>query len=109
MAKSTSGRKACFVERVVWRARARLDVQELYDFLFEKSPQAAQRAAQLILDGATLLETSPRLGRPLSDGTERRELVLSFGTGAYILRYMLTDDGTVVILRVRHSRERRTS
>lgn len=94
-------------ERVVWRPQARRDVEEVYEFLSEKSPQAAQRAARIILDGALLLEASPRLGRPLSDGTERRELVLSFGVGAYILRYMLTDDEIVVILRLRHSREQR--
>lgn len=92
----------------MWRERARKDVEELYGFLYEKLPQAAQRAARLILEGATLLEASPKLGRPLSDGTGRRELVLSFGTGAYILRYMLTDEGIAVILRVRHSREQRT-
>ena len=91
----------------MWRARARLDVERLYAFLWEKSPQAAQRAAQAILEGATLLEAAPRLGRPMADGTERRELFLSFGAGAYVVRYMLKDDDTVVILRVWHSKEQR--
>ncbi len=95
--------------RVMWRARARLDVERLYDFLWQKAPEAATRAAQFILEGATLLETSPRLGRPLQDGTGRRELFLSFGASDYVLRYLLVDEETVLILRVWHSREKRKS
>lgn len=95
------------MERVIWRARARLDVERLYDFLWNKQPEAAKRAAQVIFEGVTLLETSPRLGRPLQDGTGRRELVLSFGVSAYIVSYVLKDDDTVIILRVRSSREKR--
>lgn len=93
------------MEKVVWRSRARLDVEQLHAFLVERSPQAAARAAQVILDGAKLLETSPRMGRPMQDDTKRRELVLSFGAGAYVLRYMLAKDDVVVILRVWHSRQ----
>ncbi len=93
--------------RVSWHRAARADFERLYDFLWEKSPPAAERAAQVIFDGATLLETSPQLGRPAQDGTERRELVLSFGSSAYIVSYILRDNETVIILQVWHSRERR--
>lgn len=93
--------------RVEWRAKARLDVERLIDFLWEKQPDVAVRAARIMADGGRLLESSPRLGRPISDGTGRRALSLPFGSGAYILHYMLKDENTVIILRVWHSREQR--
>lgn len=92
--------------KVVWRERALGDVSRLYDFLFEKNQEAATKAAQVILRGSSLLEGSPRLGRPMADGTGRRELFIPFGSGFYVLRYFLTSD-TVVIVRVWHGREDR--
>ncbi len=93
--------------RVLWLPEALEDVERLHAFLQEKSPSAASRAAQTILDGARLLETAPEAGRPLNDDTERRELFLTFGAGAYVLRYQLDAGGTVVVIRVWHSRENR--
>lgn len=92
--------------KIVWRERALKDSSHLYDFLFEKSEEAAAKAAQIILRGSSLLEESPRLGRPMADGTERRELFIPFGAGFYVLRYFLTK-GTVIIVRVWHGREDR--
>lgn len=93
--------------RITWHRQSKIDVKRLLEFLQTTHPEAAKRAARTIVEGARLLESSPRLGRPLADGTERRELVLSFGSGAYILRYILEDETTVVVLRVRHSKEQR--
>lgn len=45
----------------------------------------------------------------MNDGTYRRELYLAFGAGAYVLRYIQNKDGNVVIIRVWHSREHRSS
>jgi toxin ParE1/3/4 len=92
--------------KVVWRERALQDINRLYDFLYKKSEEAAAKVAQIILRGGSLLEESPRLGRPMADGTERRELFIPFGAGYYVLRYFLTRD-TVVIVRVWHGREDR--
>src|SRR5687767_10576213 len=92
--------------KVVWRERALEDINRLYDFLFEKNEEAAKKAAQVILRASSLLEDSPKLGRPMADGTERRELFIPFGSGFYALRYFLTSD-TVVIVRVWHGREDR--
>jgi plasmid stabilization system protein ParE len=83
-------------------------VERLYVFLQEKSPAAAARAAETILSGANLLQTTPALGRLMSDETGRRELFLPFGAGAYVLRYRV-EANTAVIIRVWHSRESRTS
>ncbi|GMR22257.1 MAG: hypothetical protein BMS9Abin37_0593 [Acidobacteriota bacterium] len=42
----------------------------------------------------------------MGDDTGRRELIIPFGAGAYILRYRIHRDA-VVIIRVWHSREAR--
>ena len=83
------------------------DVERLYAFLQEKSPDAAARAARLILDGADLLKSIPEIGRPMGDDTGRRELVISFGARAFVVRYMWDKKGTAVIIRVCHSKENR--
>jgi plasmid stabilization system protein ParE len=92
--------------KVVWRERALNDIDRLYSFLFEKDEEAAAKAAKVILRGSSLLEESPRLGRPMSDGTYRRELFVPFGSGFYVLRYFLDSD-VVIIVRVWHGREDR--
>jgi plasmid stabilization system protein ParE len=91
---------------VVWRERALEDIDRLYNFLFEKNEDAAAKVAQVILRGSSLLEESPRLGRPMADGTQRRELFIPFGSAFYVLRYFLADK-VVVIVRVWHGREDR--
>ena len=90
---------------VKWLPEALDDLERLFAFLREKSPSAAARAAQTILEGTDRLLTSPHLGRPMPDRTQRRELFLPFASGAYVLRYMLEDDKTPVIIRVWHGRE----
>ncbi|HTE58428.1 MAG TPA: type II toxin-antitoxin system RelE/ParE family toxin [Verrucomicrobiae bacterium] len=92
--------------KIVWRERALGDIDRLYNFLFDKNEETAAKAAQVILRGSSLLEQSPRLGRPMADGTGRREIFIPFGAGFYVLRYFLADD-IVVIIRVWHGRENR--
>ena len=93
--------------RIKWLPDALADVERLHAFLHEKSPDAAAREARVILDGAGLLKSTPEIGRPMDDDTGRRELVLSFGTGAFVLRYMWDRGDTIVIIRVWHSKESR--
>ena len=50
-----------------WLPPALDDLERLIDFLHERSPAAANRAAATILDGAELLLTNPRLGRAVPD------------------------------------------
>jgi len=92
--------------RILWLPEALLDLERLYDFLVEREPAAAERAIRVIEDGADRLGEWPERGRAMDDNTGRRELVVPFGAGAYVLRYRLHQD-TVVILRVWHSREER--
>lgn len=93
---------------VKWLPEALADVDRLHDFLKQKHPEAAARAARVMLDGANLLANAPDLGRSMDDDTGRRELFVSFGTGAYVLRYRHDEDRNPVIIRVWHSREQRT-
>jgi plasmid stabilization system protein ParE len=92
--------------RIVWLPRAKEDIERLYDFLLEKDPVAAERAIRLIQLGARKLVDFQHIGRPLGDETERRELFIPFGMGAYVLRYRIHSD-TLVVIRVWHSREER--
>ncbi len=93
---------------IKWLPEALADVDRLHEFVKAQHQEAAARVARAILDGANLLARSPDLGRPMDDGTGRRELIVSFGAGAYVLRYMHDKDQTPVIIRVWHSREDRT-
>ncbi len=91
---------------VLWLPEAIADVERLVEFLREVDVDAATACIASIRKGASLLESTPRLGKPLDD-TGRRELYIAFGAGAYVLRYMLNRQGDVVIIRVWHSRELR--
>lgn len=92
--------------KLVWLPEAKQDIARLFRFLRKKSPKAAKNAIKAIRLGAKQLSDFPNVGRPMEDDTGRRELVLAFGTGAYVIRYML-DDTTVVVIRVWHGREKR--
>jgi plasmid stabilization system protein ParE len=95
--------------RVKWLPEAIVDFERLYYFLLDKDFDAANKAASNIVHGTALLETTPRIGRPMEDDKNRRELFVSFGAGAYVIRYRLesNENETVVIVRIWHSRERR--
>ncbi|MBN4079328.1 type II toxin-antitoxin system RelE/ParE family toxin [Beggiatoa alba] len=92
--------------RVRWLPEAWQDTQRLYDFLLKQDPIAAGRAMETLLEGSDGLAEMPKAGRPMDDDSGRRELYLPFGTGTYVLRYMI-DNTDVVIIRVWHSREHR--
>lgn len=95
--------------RIKWLPEAVTDLRRLYSFLQEHDQNAANNAAGRILEGAKLLKVTPRLGRPMSnDDVERRELSISFGAGAYVIRYRFENNDSVVIIRIWHSKENRT-
>lgn len=94
---------------VKWLPGAVADIERLHSFLNEKSPEAATRAARTILKGVIQLKTTPHIGRPMPDDTGRRELFVSFSSGAYVLRYMEENKNTIVVVRVWHSREYRSN
>jgi plasmid stabilization system protein ParE len=92
---------------VTWLPEAIADIQRLHAFLKDKNPHAAMRAALVINAGAEILKGVLHAGKPMDDDSGRRELFLSFGASAYVLRYKIENEDTAVIIRVWHSREMR--
>jgi len=92
--------------KVSWLPEALGDIERLYGFLLKKDALAAERVVRTISSGSDQLQDLPEIGRPMGDGTGRRELIIPFGAGAYILRYRI-DGKAVVIIRVWHNREAR--
>jgi len=90
--------------KIVWHKEAVLDQFRLFNHLKSVNPAAAQKAAELIRCGAESLQQWPNRCRPMGDGSGRRELIIQFGSGAYVLRYVLDGD-VIVIIRVWHSKE----
>ena len=89
---------------IVWLPEAARDVARLRDFIQEKNPQAAQRAASRIKEATQILTGNPEAGRPAEEVLPFRDLIVPFGSGNYILRYR-EELNRVVIVRVRHSKE----
>jgi plasmid stabilization system protein ParE len=75
-------------------------------FLMEKNPRASIRASQAIKHSFALLQAEPKIGRPLDDLPELRELIIPFGESGYIALYrheVKTD--SLYILAFRHQKE----
>ncbi len=90
--------------------RADHDLDRLFHFLIENkaSVRTADRAILAIKNGAKSLLENPEFGIALHDGSQRRELAIAFGKGAYILRYIpVLQTQTIYVLRIWHSREDR--
>jgi len=79
------------------------DLQRRYAFLHPVDPDAAARVIRRLTDGPDLLRTQPRIGTRLPE-FEPREVRCLF-IGDYEMRYEITADQVVWILRVWHTRE----
>ena len=65
--------------QIIYAAAALRDIDRLRAFLRPKNPSAARRAGEAIRNGLRILETQPRLGRPVEDLPEPyREWVIEF-------------------------------
>ena len=75
-------------------------------FLNDKNPLAAKRAAQVIAAHLRLLETTPDIGRPSLEVPWLRGLIIPFGDSGYVALYRhVPDEMEVVILAFRHQKE----
>jgi len=90
---------------IVWLPGASRDVARLRKFIKSENPRAAQRAAKHIVEGVNILQENPEAGVPLEGLIDYRDLMLTFGTGEYIIRYRRETASRVLIVRVRHSKE----
>jgi toxin ParE1/3/4 len=83
---------------IVWTTAARRDVNEIWDFIEVRNPDAAELVSSEILRAVEGLLQFPKRGKP-GRVKETRELVVS-GL-PYVVVYFLADE-RVVILRVLH-------
>jgi plasmid stabilization system protein ParE len=84
--------------------RAKRDLIKLRRWLVNRAPLAADRAVDVIMRNAGSLAEHPDRGRRKSHAM--RELYVPFGAHAYVLQYRVQGDA-VLIVRIRHSLERR--
>jgi toxin ParE1/3/4 len=84
---------------------AMLDVERLRAFLYQNSPDAAQRALARIWTAIERLQEFPALGVPTKDA-DVRQIVIRFGASGYIVRYV-AEANDIIITRIWHGREAR--
>jgi len=82
------------------------EVDSLYRFLLEKNPQAAQRAAETILNAADPLKAFPELGTPLPEKLSFRDIYAAFGHSSCVIHYTQSRNGSVLITRIWHGKEK---
>jgi addiction module RelE/StbE family toxin len=88
--------------RILWMPAAEQDAQELWDYIAERNPAAADRQVDRIHAGVKKLGRFPNIGR-IGRCFGTRELVI--GKSPYIVAYRLRHE-TVQILRVIHAKRR---
>ena len=81
------------------------DLRRLREFIEEKNPAAAQRAASTILKGLAQLKSFPLLGAKVSRAPNP-EAVRDLVVGNYLARY-LVHEKEIYVLRIWHQKENR--
>jgi plasmid stabilization system protein ParE len=90
---------------LIWTPPATQDAHRLYQFLAQKSPDAARRAIKAIRQGVQVLAKQPGIGRPAEEmPIEYREWIITFGDSGYVVLYRL-EANAAYLLAVRHQRE----
>lgn len=90
---------------VVWAPAALRPSLAIRTYIGQLNPRAAETVAAHLLSAGNSLEHFPHRGRQVLR-TGMRELVADY---RYIIRYRVTRDGMVRILRIRHSSRRPTN
>jgi plasmid stabilization system protein ParE len=91
---------------VAWTKKALADIDRHVNFLGEKNPEAAQKAAHQIRMAGDSLENNPRRAPVIQAAIGLRKLNVAFGKYGFVIHYAILDE-EVVILRVYHGRENR--
>ena len=92
------------VAQIIYSERALADMEPAFEFLVERDPVSAVKAAGAIRDAVETLSDHPLIGRPTTSGL--RELVISFGhTGYVALYWFVPERAEIWILGIRHQRE----
>lgn len=92
--------------RLIITEGAAQGLEHCRQFLVEKGPQVARRAAQAIEQQLARLEEGPEVGRPFPQLPELRELIIEFGDSGYVALYRHERAGDAVyVLAFRHQKE----
>ena len=87
------------MNRIIRTKPFRQDAEELWDFIAQRSPEAADRVLDKIDAQVELLATQPRMGR---ERPEVRKGMRSFTLGSYVVLYYALDDG-IELVRLFHT------
>ena len=91
---------------IAWLPDAPINVARLRSSIKSENPRAAQRAAKRIVEGVNILQENPEAAVTVENLIDYRDLMLTFGAGEYIIRYRQEASNRVVIVQVRHSKEK---
>jgi plasmid stabilization system protein ParE len=92
------------VPHVVYSRNALSNLEHAFEFLAQKSPEAAEAAAESIRTAIETLGRHPLIGRRVRG--DLRELVISFGKTGYVALYRFVPvRDQVRVLALRHQRE----
>jgi plasmid stabilization system protein ParE len=86
---------------IVWTREATRCLENIYDFISEENPTAAQKVISGIYEKIQLLRTQPRLGQrydAIGDREVRETLY-----GHYRIAYLLRSEDRIEILGIFHS------
>ncbi len=87
--------------QVIWSPAALREIENIYRYIAQFNPRAAENMVREILSAGDSLERFPYRGRAVP-GTPLREFTLAY---PYMIRYRIAAD-SVRILRVRHGARR---
>ena len=92
--------------KLIYSARAFLDLERLVDFLVEVDALVAAETVGLIEEAIVLLARHPLIGRPVENGL--REISISCGKSDCVALYSFEEQqNAALILTIRHYRESR--
>ena len=80
------------------------DLKRVYDFIAQKSSLSARKIAIEIQEAAEKLKLFPQIGLPVSMA-ENPELIRDLYVGNYTIRYLISSDEVIYILRIWHNKE----
>lgn len=90
--------------RIILAPQIQNDIERIFDFIFQHSPDSAAARVAAIISAIDVLETSPRIGRPTDAG--KRELIIATGASGYVALYQYSPElDTVFVLAIRSQRE----
>jgi toxin ParE1/3/4 len=89
--------------RIVLSEQTQSDLDRIFDFLIEFAPDTTDKRIIEIVAAVDILQTSPKIGRPIAFGL--RELVISTGSGYLALYRFDPLEDVAYVLAIKSQRE----